>query len=165
MDLEGLGAVPIAMSGRDIYSSMEKGLLAGSPFSWSGIPPNRLYEVSGYVIDNVAMGVAVMGMAMNKDTWGKLSPDLQAIVLKLGQEAALRVGASMDTETNLAKHFSAGKGMEAYNLSSEELAKFNEITGGVADKWAVKRQAEGLPAKELLDVVRKSVEKHTKRWD
>ncbi len=162
--IEKIGATAVLLGTADIYTSFQRGLLDGLPFTVASIPPWKLQEVSNYTVDNLLFGVVSMSWVMNKDSFAKLPPDLQAIVLKLGRELTVRAGMNYDNDDVLAKAFLITKGMQFYDIAAPEGDKFNKLVNPLADDWVAQMTAKGLPGKEVLDSLRKIVEKNTVKW-
>jgi len=70
------GATPINMGGGEVYTSLQRGLIDGAQTALPGYISGALYESCKY-LSAWPLGSAGMGVVMNKDSWNKLSPELQ----------------------------------------------------------------------------------------
>jgi TRAP-type C4-dicarboxylate transport system substrate-binding protein len=69
--LTAWGASPVLLGPGDIYEAMDKGVVQGFTFEWSGIASNTLYEVFDYAI-TLPFYVNPFIIMMNKDSYAKI---------------------------------------------------------------------------------------------
>ena len=130
-----LGANPTSMAFGEVFSALEQGVVDGQENPWATIYSSKFNEVQQYGSDTRHVYTPFIIM-MSQKTWDALSPEDQAIV----QEAA---EAARDYDRVLSREYSdyakeqleAG-GMEITDLTTEQLAAFQEATQPVYDKWA-----------------------------
>lgn len=86
--LEYAGAVPIAKPVSEAYELMSTGVIDGSFIGYDSITGFKLNEVAKGALE-VPGGLynATVGIAMNKQTWDRLSPEDQAALTKVSGEA------------------------------------------------------------------------------
>jgi TRAP-type C4-dicarboxylate transport system substrate-binding protein len=53
--------------------------------TWSSLYAYKLWDVAGY-INLFSIDRVVLPIIMNKEAWNSLSPDVQRLVMKLGEE-------------------------------------------------------------------------------
>ena len=162
--LEHLGATTVLMGSGEVYTSLDRGLLDGAPYTLASIPPYRFYEIAKYILDNAIFDSIPMVLVMNKKSWGKLPPDIQAMVQECANHAAMRVAAYYDGDSKLAVPFLRSKGVEFYNWPDAEEKKFYATLAPLRDKWLADMKAKGLPGKEVLDALLKITAKLSTRW-
>ena len=85
--LKGSGAVPVDGSLTSYYTDIQTGVSEGTISIATGILPNKIYEVAPYVTTVDIGALYNGGMAMNKDTFAKMPPE---VVAKLN-EAMVKV--------------------------------------------------------------------------
>jgi len=162
--IEKLGAVPVMMGSGEIYTSLSRGLLDGIPYPYASMPPHRFYESCKYVVDNLLFGSLVMGQIMNKASWDKLPPDLQAMVKEAGETVGRLCGMNYANDSIMAVPYLKSKGVEIFDVPASEEAKFNEILSPLHKEWIAEMESKGLPGKEVYDAFTKILSKYTKRW-
>lgn len=93
--LRGSGAVAVDGSLASYYTDIQTGVSEGAVTIPSGILPMRLYEVAPHVA-LVGLGAQYAGaIAMNKDRFQELSPELQRILREVGQLYSTRLAEQM----------------------------------------------------------------------
>jgi TRAP-type C4-dicarboxylate transport system substrate-binding protein len=95
----GLGGEPLTVAFAETYTALERGTLDAAI---SGTKPGyglRWYEVSKYLVGPISMRPHV-ALAINKNTWKRLPPDIQAILKeeaeKLVEEQAIEFEENKD---------------------------------------------------------------------
>ena len=81
------GGNPIVMNQAEVFTSAQRGVIDGVQTAVPGYLDSGLYEVCKYM-STWPLGVMGLAVTMNKDSWNKLSPELQKQVM----EAWLRDG-------------------------------------------------------------------------
>ena len=148
----GLGGVPLTIPFAETYTALERGTLDAAI---SGTKPGyglRWYEVSKYLVGPIAMRPHV-ALAINKNTWKRLPPDLQQI---LREEAEKLVeGKAFDAIEVWNKEGidkSVEKGMEHVPFSPELQATLKEILRTkVVPEWI--KRAGGAEATRLFNEI------------
>ena len=164
---ESVGASGIFVPTPEIYNSLERGLLQGVFFSWEGQLALALTQVTKYRTDcnMTARGHLVV---MNKNTWNRLPPDIQAVFMKYtGPDYTAGTGKGWDGMTNGTRAGAAAYDKKVGNpeinyLSAEEDARWTATVKPVWDKWANELQAKGLPGKAILEETVALAKKYTK---
>ena len=108
--LRGVGATPVDGALTTFDTDIQTGVSEGVVSLATGILPNKIYEVAPYVT-KVNMGVVFSGgLAINKDTWAKLPPEVQTAMREAGAEYSRRHGEDLVTrhDAALAKAQAAG---------------------------------------------------------
>ncbi len=162
--LEHLGATTVLMGSGEVYTSLDRGLLDGAPYTLASIPPYRFYEIAKFILDNAIFDSIPMVLVMNKKSWEALPPDIQAMVQECANHASMRIAAYYDGDSKLAVPFLRSKGVEFYNWPDAEEKKFYATLSPMRDKWLADMKAKGLPGKEVLDALLKITEKLSTRW-
>lgn len=146
----GLGGDPLTVAFAEVYTALERGTLDAAI---SGTKPGyglRWYEVAKYLVGPISMRPHV-ALAINKNTWKRLPPDIQAIM----KEEAEKIveGKSFDAiegwnQEGIDK--SVEKGMEHQPFSPELQATIKEVLRTkVVPEWA--KRAGGQEATKLFN--------------
>jgi TRAP-type C4-dicarboxylate transport system substrate-binding protein len=150
-----LGAIPTSMDATEVYTALERGVVDAAAFpGTSSHAAYRTYEVAKWFTDNIAIGVGASPIIINNDAWAALPPQYQKLleeVPPLAYAEYKRVYKAAD-EKNVPLF--KKKGVEFIHYSDEELAEFRRVAGQpVWEEWVARRSAQGLPAREILDLV------------
>lgn len=89
-----LGGAPISMPPGEIFTGLERKVVDGFGWTYTGIDTLGLHEVSKYVIDHPFYSLDTV-VLMNKGVYDKLSPDLQQAMEEVGAELERRHSAYM----------------------------------------------------------------------
>jgi TRAP-type C4-dicarboxylate transport system substrate-binding protein len=148
----GLGGDPLTVAFAEVYTALERGALDAAI---SGTKPGyglRWYEVAKYLVGPISMRPHV-ALAMNKNTWKRLPPDIQAIM----KEEAEKIveGKSFDAIEVWNKEGvdkSVEKGMEHQPFSPELQATIKEVLRTkVVPEWI--KRAGGAEATRLFNEI------------
>jgi TRAP-type C4-dicarboxylate transport system substrate-binding protein len=156
------------------YTDIQTGVSEGTISIATGILPNKIYEVAPYITTVNIGALYIGGMAMNKDSYAGLPPEVQQIVKDVGKEYSKALGATLmqryesaikTMETNGAKQTPS---VRVTNMSSGERDKWVKTMPNLAAEWAKTNASKG-PAKEIvktyMDALRKRGVKPARDWD
>lgn len=83
--VRALGAEPVSLPLAEVYTAIERGTVDAALSGTSTGGSLKWYEVSKYLVD-VNHGPLVGTLVVSKTSWDKLKPELQATLVKLGEE-------------------------------------------------------------------------------
>ena len=89
-----LGGAPISMAPGEIYTGLERKVVDGYGWTYTGIDTLGLQEVTKFVIDHPFYSLDTV-ILMNKEVWDKLSPDLRQQLEEIAAETERRQSAYM----------------------------------------------------------------------
>jgi len=173
--MRGTGATAVDGSLTSYYTDIQTGVSEGTVSIATGIFPQRVYEVAPYVTDVNLGSTYFGGLAVNKDTYAKLPPEVQKILRDLGREYSLKV-----SEMVSERHASAMKQMvelgarqtppvTVIKWSEAERLKWFNAMPNIAQEWVKTNEAKGLPAGQVLkaymDAARKRGATPAREWD
>lgn len=172
--LKGSGAVPVDGSLTSYYTDIQTGVSEGTLSIATGILPNKIYEVAPYITTVNIGALYIGGMAMNKDSYGNLPPEVQKIVRDVGKEYSKALG-----ETLMQRYQGALKTMAEVGAKQSPAVRITALSDGERDKWVktmpnlaaewAKTNASKGPAKEIvksyMDALRKRGVKPARDWD
>jgi TRAP-type transport system periplasmic protein len=122
----------------------------------TGILPAKVYEVAPY-ITKVNMGVVFSGgIAINKDTWAKLPPEVQQAMREAGAEYTRRHGDDLVTRHQAAIKLITERGatqnppVTVTPMSAADRQKWISQLPDLAGEWVKNNEARGVQAKALL---------------
>lgn len=148
---EALGAVAVSMPFTEVYSALEKGSVDGSMTYIFSILPFRHHEVIDYYLD-CKLGVKPGNniIAMNKDKWETLPPDLQKIMREKGKNAIANMDEMLIDVKKETYEAMEEEGVEIMSIDSEEKERWAEkVRPVVWGEWEEEMEEKGLPGTEL----------------
>lgn len=152
---EKLGATPISLPGSEEYMSLSRKMIDGLTTGWENVIGNKLYEVLKYVVWN-PLGDGNMVWLMNKGKWNDLPPDIKAAIDKIMPEFKDYLVEYFKKDEQADKLIKE-KGVELITLSPEEYARLNKAGEGEIDKLIDKNEAEGRPARKMVEEIKRMV--------
>ena len=87
--VSALGGAPISMAPGEIFTGLERKVVDGFGWTYTGIDTLGLHEVTKYVIDHPFYSLDTV-ILVNKGVWDKLSPDIQKALEEVAQETERR---------------------------------------------------------------------------
>jgi TRAP-type C4-dicarboxylate transport system substrate-binding protein len=172
--LRGSGAVPVDGSLTSYYTDIQSGVSEGTISISTGILPNKIYEVAPY-ITTVSIGAVYNGgMAMNKDSFMKLPPEVQKIVKDVGLLYSKTLGETLmqryegALKTMLEVGAKQNPPVTATPLPPAEREKWVKTLPNLAGDWAKANASKG-PTKDIvktyMDALRAKGVKPAREWD
>jgi len=172
--LKGSGAVPVDGSLTSYYTDIQSGVSEGTISIATGILPNKIYEVAPYITTVNIGALYIGGMAMNKDSYAKLPPEVQTILRDVGKEYSKALG-----ETLMQRYQGALKTMVDNGARQTPAVRITNMSAGEREKWVrtmpnlaaewVKTNAGKGPAREIvksyMDALRARGVKPARDWD
>ncbi len=149
-EMEALGAAPTHTTSGEVYMALERGVIDGTTWGASSVIGNKAWEVLKYV-SLPAHHSANQESFANLDAWNALSPHAKNVMEQIIREAEANMNARARIQANRDLQTMQANGMQAIELSSEELARFKQAMKPVWDSYA----ALGPLAKRVVDLVNK----------
>ena len=150
-----LGAVPTSMDSTEVYTALERGVVDAVSLPGTYAHASfRLYELSKWFTENLAPGTQGCPTLINIDAWKALPEQYKPLIEEAKPKAyeALRAAyrAAEEKDIPLFKQ----KGLTFVRYSDAELAQFRQIGAQpVWEDWVKAREAQGIPGRELLNVI------------
>lgn len=172
--LKGSGAVPVDGSLTSYYTDIQTGVSEGTISIATGILPNKIYEVAPYVTTVDIGALYNGGMAMNKDSFNALPPEVQKIVKEVGLMYSKTLG-----DTLMQRYEAALKSIQTQGANQSVPVKVAPMAPGEREKWATtmpdiasewaKANASRGPAAQIvktyMEELRKRGAKPLRDWD
>jgi TRAP-type C4-dicarboxylate transport system substrate-binding protein len=154
--LRGVGATPVDGALTTYYTDIQTGVSEGTLSLATGILPAKVYEVAPYVT-KVNIGVVFSGgVAINKDSWAKLPPEVQQAMREAGAEYTRRHGEDLVQrhQTAINRMVELGKTQNppvtVTPLSDADRRKWIDNLPNLSAEWVKNNEARGVQAKPLL---------------
>ena len=133
---KALGAVPVGLSSKEIYTGLQRGTIQGATSGVSRWRRSKLYEVAPYLTMDPTMPYLSMWLVINKKSWAKLSAEDQKIFIECAKDVQqwTRDFAAKETKEDLA--FLKGKTKALIELDPDQKALLIETVKPVMKKFA-----------------------------
>lgn len=158
--LQAFGAVPTMVTAPEGYTALERGTIDsfGFPYAYT-FGAYKMYEVSKYVTDGMAMSGFMCFQGVSLAVWSKLPDNLKA---KLGQAQDLANAALFkayrEADDKWIPVFK--QKLEVTPFPPAERAKLVAASGPIWEAWVKEQEAAGRPGRELLNFVKAEVAKY-----
>jgi TRAP-type C4-dicarboxylate transport system substrate-binding protein len=149
--LRALGAVPVTMPAGEIYDALERGVVDGLVIGLSAIKGFRLDQLVKHATLANSY-VAAMIVAMNQQSYKKLSTEDRALVDSLtGRQMAMLGAKNYDDEADDGLAALKKAKASVYQLAPGEMEKWKQATAQVSKEWIKEMESKGRPGKQVHD--------------
>jgi TRAP-type C4-dicarboxylate transport system substrate-binding protein len=158
--LQAFGAVPTMVTAPEGYTALERGTIDsfGFPYAYT-FGAYKMYEVSKYVTEGMAMSGFMCFQGVSLDAWNKLPAPLQA---KLPQAQELATAALLkaykDADDKWIPIYK--QRLEVTPFPAEERARLAAGANAIWEEWVKEQEAAGRPGREILNFIKAEVAKH-----
>lgn len=146
--LAAIGAIPVSVTGPDMYEALQKGTVEGSFYNYASSPAFKYAEVCKYVAE-ANIGGAAWFFGMSKAVWDSLPRDLQLVIEYANKDVAKNFTTTYVQHEASGKKYLTDNGVQIRLLSADELSSLKAASKPIIDKWIQDQEAKGLPAREL----------------
>jgi len=156
-----LGSNPVGMPISKLTMSLQKKVIDGMLTPYSAVTDFRLFDLVKY-ISEANFYVTPMSVLMNKQKWHSL-PDYakKAIDLASGRPWGLHAGNVYDEhDVNTVMEINRRGKIEIFKFPPSELKKLRERVKGLERDWLKEMSGKEIPAREILEAARASVERY-----
>lgn len=149
--LKALDASPVTVAGGETYEALSRGVIDGALWPLHAYIQYKIIEPAPYTLDMGVTRFSVLHYPINLNTWKKLPPDIQKIVVEVGNEITMMYGIYMlGIEDSIMKEAKEKYGAQYYSITSAEQKKLREIGEPMWGEWANKAESMGIPGKKLV---------------
>ncbi len=152
--LQAFGAVPTMVTAPEGYTALERGTIDsfGFPYAYT-FGAYKMYEVSKYVTEGMAMSGFMCFQGVSLEAWNKLPAALQA-KLPQAQElaSAALLKAYRDADEKWIPVFK--QKLEVTPFPEAERAKLAEGASQIWEEWVKEQEAAGRPGREILNFIK-----------
>ena len=167
--IKGTGAVAVAGNLNTYYNDIKTGVYEGTLTFMTAAAAGKIHEVAPHIC-MVNFGAQYAGgLAVNKDVWEGFPPEVQKVLMEVGQEYTKRFAqAQTDKAAGAVKMMEAGGGKMTV-LSDVERTRWANKLPNVPMEWAAVMEEKGKPGKAMvkgfLDDLRGRGVKPAREWD
>ena len=152
-----LGIAGQQMQPFDLYTAVQRGMLDGVMFPEAPLRSQKLTDLLDYHL-MMSIGVDVMTVSMNMNTWKKLPKDVQQVFLDISESAGALFGATITNESAWVMDELEKRGDVLHYLSDVEKQKMKKKLQPVYDEWFERMAKKGMDGKKVLKRVEEIAE-------
>ncbi len=154
-----LGAVPINITGLELYEALSHGTVDGLLFPIPGIVGYDLGSLVTNMTTGQNFGDVVTFHAISLRRWNELPQNVRAAMDEAGDAATQNACEMLDRDAATNAEDLKKKGVKVSALSAEDQAKLNEVDADVAKQWAEDLDKRGKPGSAVLQAFRQALGK------
>ncbi len=158
--LQEFGAVPTMVTAPEGYQALDRGTIDSFGFPWTyAFGSYKLYEVSKYATEGIAMSGFMCLNAVSIDAWNALPDKIKSKVKNIQWEAVLQMKKAYEAaDKKWLPIFK--KRLEVVKFPASERKKLASNAGKIWDKWRKEQDGKGRPGTKMLNFVKAQVAKH-----
>jgi TRAP-type C4-dicarboxylate transport system substrate-binding protein len=161
--LELLGAKPIGMPMSEVPEALQKGIIKGLVTSAEVMQDFKFAEYLRFVT-KCNLYTLTAGAVMNKSKWDSLPSDVKKVIDDMRKEHSIWIGKYYDNREEEALKWSKDKyNVEVINLSSKELARWQNLVKPLSDHYMKVKEGE-VTGEEFYKEMVKLAEKYSKLY-
>ncbi len=148
-----VGGVPTSVTATEAYNAMESGVVDTVAFAQHAHLSFRTIDIADWWTENLNPGTVNCPVVVNIDAYDGLSDEHKAAFDSSVPEAIDHYLANYAELIEKWEGILAEKNVTKVTVPDEEIAKFREVALPIHAKWVEDMAAQGLPAKELYELV------------
>lgn len=159
--LQEFGAVPTMVTAPDGYTALDRGTIDsfGFPYSYA-FGAYKLYEVSKYVTEGLAMGGFMCFQGVSLDAWNAAPEAVRAALPAAQTKAITKMISAYETADKKWIPIFREK-LEVVTISPETRAELAAGADKIWAEWAKEQDGKGRPGTDILNFVKASAKKHS----
>jgi TRAP-type C4-dicarboxylate transport system substrate-binding protein len=163
-----VGAIPVGMPLPQIPDALSKGVIDGCVIPWEVVPSVKVHELTKFHSEFDPAGGALYTttfvMAMNRNKYSSLPPDLKAIIDKnSGIETSGWLGKTQQAGDAAGRDAAVKQGNTIYTIPAAEAQEFKRKARLVEVEWVQDMDKRGFDGKKLLETAKALIVKHGKK--
>lgn len=149
--IRGTGAVAVAGNLNTYYEDIKSGVSDGALTFVTGAWGAKLHEVAPYVTKVNIGSQFAGGIAMNKNRFDRLPPEVQAAVREAADAWTAQYAKAQAAAAATLMQKMLAAGTKVSDLSEAERKRWADALSPVGKTWAADAQGKGLPGNEVLN--------------
>jgi len=149
--VSALGGTPVAMPMGDTYDALKRGMVEGSMAPQESLQGWKWGEVVKFTTESFGSAYSTaFFVAMNKEKWNALPPEIQKIIEQVNAEWIEKTGKLWDEIDEAGREFTLKLGNEIISLSPQENQRWAKAARPILDDYVSSMKAKNLPGEEAL---------------
>ncbi len=157
---EAWGAVPVGMGGPDLYMNLNKGIIDVVSTMWGGVRAFKINEITKSHTEHVGLPPMISTVLISQKLWDSLPPDVQKVFNDNKEWWAKTWCETVLAGGKIAKDEAVKLGHPVYKPTPAELKLWLQPLEPLTEKWIAKREAKGMPARAIVDDVKRLISKY-----
>jgi TRAP-type C4-dicarboxylate transport system substrate-binding protein len=153
------GIVPVTIASPEVYEATQRGVVDGNIFSLASIEGYRINELQKHHTLGLRLGGFPSMYAININSFEKLPPDLQKVLVGAAQRVSAGFARQWDEISEKKAQKFEQEGMAIYRIKPEERAAWDAPLGGIEKEWVEEMEKRNLPGQKVFDQFRAAVDK------
>ena len=146
-----LGGLPVSMPMGETYDALSRGVVEGSVAPYEALQGWKWGEVVKFSTEAPGMAYSsAFFVAMNKDKWNSLPPDIQKIIEQVNNEWVEKHGKGWDEIDKTGKEHTIKLGNKIITLSVDENRRWERAVKPLYDDYVKSMKDKKLPGDEAL---------------
>jgi len=149
--VSALGGTPVAMPMGDTYDALKRGMVEGSMAPQESLQGWKWGEVVKFTTESFGSAYSTaFFVAMNKEKWNALPPEIQKIIEQVNKEWIEKTGKLWDEIDKAGREFTLKLGNKIISLSPQENQRWAKAASPILDDYVSSMKAKNLPGEEAL---------------
>lgn len=160
--IDAIGGTPVGVPPPEMAEALQKKTIDGVFIDYGGA--HTAFKLGGLVdyTTELYAYVTSFGVGMNQEKFDSLPPDLQQLMEETTTGVSEEIGKMWDAADAPGKEYLMEEGMEPIVPSEEAMAEFREAGREVTERVLANMEEEGLPAREVHELMRNLAAEHAK---
>lgn len=146
------------ISGADTYQAAQKGIIDAFLLNPESLYIYDLQSLTRHATENGNFGQLVSVYVINLKTWNSLDDATKAIITAASEKAAVRTCQAIDKGYLKAIERMRKDKIDVVSLLPDTLKELSKASDDAAVEWTNGLEARGKPAKQVLDLIRKTTQ-------
>ncbi|MEJ5988601.1 TRAP transporter substrate-binding protein [Ramlibacter sp. PS3R-8] len=162
-----LGATPVGMPLPQIPDALSKGTIDGAVIPWEVVPSVKVQELTKFHSEFDPAGGALYTttfvMAMNRNKYNSLSPELKKVIdANSGMATSGWLGKTQQGNDGIGRKTAVDRNNTIHTISAADAQEFKRKARLVEVEWVEDMNKRGHDGKKLLETARALIDKHGK---
>ena len=146
-----LGGLPVSMPMGETYDALSRGVVEASIAPYEALQGWKWGEVVKFTTEAPGMAYSsAFFVAMNKDKWNSLPPDIQKIIEQVNVEWIEKHGKGFDEIDKAGKEHAIKLGNKIITVSADENRRWERTLKPLYEEYVKSMKDKGLPGDQAL---------------
>lgn len=151
--IQNLGGSPVTMAGGDVYTSLQKGIIDGAPWTQVGVKDFKWFEVADYMV-RPSFGYVSTMILMNLDKYNALSPEKKKWLDEAGKKTEIEAQAYFSGLIKDEIAFLKTKGMKETSMHADDAKNIEKYWND--GLWTMAKATSGVAGQEIYQLAVKT---------
>ncbi len=155
--LRTLNAVPIRITGPEMYQAVQRRTIDGTFLAFIGLRPYELHTLLRHALTGVNLGGTAVTYVINDAAWGRLPADIQKVLVDAADHAQKALCSHSDSTNDKEMAELEKLGATIHVIKGAEREEMIRLLAPVEAEWAGKLEQQGKPASRIAAAYRELV--------